>query len=263
MSIRSGIPFLEHLRAKGIETLAQDLVVSCHGNTAYSLEAARQMQALADDNHRILAIEAGGLYFARPSLEAANMPSVPVISIPLVGAYEGLDAFLAPNVPSGIAAIAGVGVGNYTAAAELAVALLRKDIPRGVCLVNGTEKLRKKLAEFYVPETGPGEDALRVAVIDVSKDGTIDDKALRAFDEQGGGVFTLARYDRIVTAMELFALAGRLERSAYVRGEENLAVWSAKALSAGSQATRDALLKAAEKKAASYTCPNITLDSFA
>ena len=67
------------------KTILTHLPFSCHGNTELNLKRAKEIQKLADDNNKIVALFQGGLYFGLPSVTAANAPTVPCISIPLDG----------------------------------------------------------------------------------------------------------------------------------------------------------------------------------
>ena len=115
--IRDGdeeINFLDFFHREGVRTLVDDLVISCHGNTSLTLRYAHDIQNMADNGYRIALTAAGGLLWALPSVLAANMPTVPVFSIPRKGGHvAGLDAVLSNQLPGGNAVVGGVGLDDY------------------------------------------------------------------------------------------------------------------------------------------------------
>lgn len=260
------VPFPEYFRKRGINTLEKDLINSCHGNTMLTLYLAKEIQKLADDDHRIVAVEQGGLCFAKPSIEAANMPTVPVISIPLnAGYFGGLDAFLSSQLPTGTAVIGSVGVGNYQAAANAAAAILVNEF-EGVYTFNASDKLKAKLDSLGVLILGemkkkPITNYLVVGCFDVD-DINYSNKLLSFDSAAGVGVFTIKNNEDPCAAISLMKSCDILSNSVYVRGEENLAFFAAKIVSAYNKKAFYRLKKAMFEKIESYEQRNITIGSF-
>ncbi len=253
---------ISYFHRNGIKTRYADVVNSCHGNTELTLDIAREMQALADQGHRVVSLQAGGLYFAKPSLEAANAPSVPVISIPLdSGYFGGLDAFLAPQIPSGIGAIAGVGVGKFDAAAYAAMQILMKEF-KGVYVFNTPENLTllQELEKWEIPIFGHAhespKDGLIVGSLDFPSE-YLPQAAVKKFsddfEERGClGIFTPAKIDDPKVAIALMESMQTMHKSLYVRGEANVAVFVTKMMSPYDEKMRLKLKQEAVKKVASY-----------
>ena len=138
------VDFLDYFHKNRIKTLKEDLIISCHGNLKLDMELTDKIDKLSKKN-KVVSVQAGGLYFAKPSLEATLMPTVPVISIPNNGGYfGGADALLAPNVPSGVAVVAGVAIDDYQTAATVAKEILSNNF-EGVHVYGNSEKLIKNL----------------------------------------------------------------------------------------------------------------------
>ncbi len=248
MNISGGkISFTEYLEDKGINTLKEDLVISCHGNTPLTLKLSKSIQALAD-NEKLAVAASGGLYFALPSLVAANAPTVPIWIIPLEGShFDGLDSFLAAMLPSGTAAIAGVGIGNYDTAAYMLSEILNNEYPGVQIFGEKDEKLVKKLGELNVPIVE--KSGLVLGVLDVN-----EEKQFKEFDEieDSIGLLTPISEKKAWRAVSLKDYLGEMNKSAYVRGPENLAFMAAKIMASYNPDIANALKDAAEKKADSY-----------
>jgi len=263
------MPFNTFFHRQGVRTLDGDLINSCHGNTKLTLSLAEQVQALADAGHRVVAIEQGGLYFAKPSLEAANMPTVPVISIPLGDGIGGLAAFLAPYVPPGTAAIAGVMTGEYQTAANVAARILNSTF-KGVYLSNPSEKLEKTLANLRVPVLGRlGKEGVS-SIKDVLVLGTADfryfphNACFNELDALGNnlGIFAPIETKEREMPVMLGEYSKGLKNSVMVNRDENLAYFAAKVMAAYTPEIAAQLKADANKKAASYADRKITLDAF-
>ncbi len=256
-----GVPFNEFFRNKGIKILKEELVASCHGNTAYSLAAAEGMQKLADEGHKVVSIQSGGLYFARPSLEAAQAPTIPIISVPL----GGIDAFLAVNLPAGHAAIGGVAPGNYRTAAKVAERILEKHY-MGVCIW-GTQPiaLENKLNELHVPILGRisasgNQTDMAGSYAEVSLlIGDVMLADLQRFETET----RIGIYSCSADPVAHMKAAGELRNSVYARGVENVAIFAAKIVAASSPETAEALKKMKADKASTYKKPDMTLEAFA
>lgn len=257
------VSFIEYLHRNGIETLEEDLINSCHGNTELTLSLARDIQRLVDTNgNQVVAIQQGGLYFAKPSLEAANMPTVPVISIPLNGSFGGLDAFLAPQVPSGTAAIGGVGVDNYQAAAKVAKEILTNEF-EGVYVHNASKRLTDKLEALGVPILGEATSSLESGLVVGSVD--LNFSLMKSFDSMGSmGIFTPTKvtFKSPEFAHTLMKYCDDLQQSVYVRGDDNVAFFAAKVMSAYNDNLAENLVKIAQKKSDSYAVRTIDIHDF-
>jgi len=270
------VSFHEFFHRQGIETLKDDLVNSCHGNTDLTLNLVSDIRALADEGHRIVSIEQGGLYFAKPSLEAANMPTVPVISVPLGSGIGGVAAFLAPYVPPGTAAIAGVSMANYQTAATVAAKILNNRY-EGVYLSNRSEtskKLEETLEELKVPVLGDCndsymEDSLVLGRVHLKYDPIYTE--FLAMDKRAnvvGGKY-LGVFAPIGDSVEdsnlikrLHHHCSQLKTSVMVNRDENLAYFAAKIMAAYNNDIAKQLTIKAGKKAESYDKREIVLDSF-
>ncbi len=246
--------FADYFKANGIKILKEELVASCHGNTAYSLSAAEAMQKLADDGHKVVSIQSGGLYFARPSLEAAQAPTVPIISVPL----GGIDAFLAVNLPAGHAAIGGVAPGNYSTAARAAKNILNRDF-KGVYIWGmQSSALEKKLEELKVPVLGkvtPSKQGFTNGIV-------VGEVTLAGLEEFDAGA-EVGVYSCTAEPTAHMKTAGSLRNSVYTRGAENVAIFAAKILAASRPETAEALKKLKADKAKTYKAPDLSVEAFA
>ncbi|HSU72754.1 MAG TPA: hypothetical protein VLJ21_02810 [Candidatus Binatia bacterium] len=251
-----GKPFREYFRQFDIKTLKDgDLVASCHGNTDYSLRAAEQMQKLADEGHRVVSIQTGGLYFARPSLEAATAPTVPIISVPL----GGLDAFLAANLPAGVAAIGGVSVGNYETAARVAVNILTRTHAgitqwgmQSTRLTDAIKLLRLPVYQSISPVKQEFAFAVGVLI------GEVHPTDFAAFEKCA----PLGVYSTGVDPNYTMRASKDMKHSVYVRGPENLAYFAAKIVAMENEDVANALKEAKLAKSKTYKAPNLTLEAF-
>ncbi len=263
------ISFVEYLQGHSIQTLEQDLVNSCHGCPELNRKHSGQIQAIADAGNQVVCVESGGLYFAKPSIEAANMPTIPVISVPLDGGYfGGLDAFMAPQVPTGTAVIAGVGINRYDLAARAAKEILTNRFD-GVYTYHVSDRVREKLREMKIE--------INASIYDISEAGQVlhdgliigtlspaeSDQIFYGFDDLGSlGILAIREAEHTDDAHRLMDLFDGIEKSVYVRGEENMALFVAKIMSAYRPDLASYLKDAARKKAATYLDRDITIDSF-
>ena len=267
------VSFNDYFLKQGIRPLKGDLVVSCHGNTDLTLRYARQIQKLADEGNKVVVIAHGGLFFALPSLLAANVPTVPVISIPMDGnEYAQAASFLGAYVPPGTAAIGTVGIHQYNVAAKVACAVLNNQFDGVYQAVHVREKkedrqLRQGLQSLGVeilgePPTGmkegfvvgvPPVTDVGFSVIDGCGDlvvyGTVPDEGY-----QGNIRTHLNLADKLTNAV----WAGRPDAVPY---------FVAKCLAADHPDIAVNLKAAAEKKAKSYLSEDgrpreLTLESF-
>ena len=257
--------FRDYFHDNGVKMLKEELIISSHGNTELDLRIVKEISELAKKGHKIVSLQQGGLYFAKPSLEAANMPTIPVISIPLDGGmWGGIDAFLAPQVPTGTAAIAGVGVGKYDTAARIAKEILTNEF-EGVYLFRGTEKLKEKLEYFGIKILGEADEGLKEGLVLGCMDGSNNHNSKLATLDKIGTISFFTPYKTknhheaayLLTDMRISA-----SKSAFVRGEENLAYFAAKIFSAYNPDIKKKLEEEAKEKANSYEERKITLESF-
>jgi len=105
-----GQPFKDYMKERGIGVVDK-VIESCHGCPARMKHYSGQMQGLTTQDHRVVAVLEGGLYFALPSLQATQT-TFPIIAVPM-----DLPSYQAHILPPGHAAIAGVGV-SATRASE-------------------------------------------------------------------------------------------------------------------------------------------------
>ncbi len=256
------VPFHDFFLKDGIRTLKEDNVISCHGNTHLDLDIANDVNRLFEKKHKIVSMQSGGLYFAKPSIEAANMPQIPVISIPL-----DFVSFLAPWLPSGTAAIGGVGIQNYQCAANVAKAILLNEF-EGVHTYQASDKLLSKLEELHVPNLG---ELSKLSDHEIEEKrglviGCIYSNAqyyYNRFDSLGKvGILsvTLQEYPDILS--HLSDNLRTMNNSVYVRGDENAAYFAAKVLASYKKDVRETLEWAATKKADSYDHKGIALADF-
>jgi phosphoribosylcarboxyaminoimidazole (NCAIR) mutase len=98
-----GVPYKEFMKSKGI-TVIDKVIESCHGCYDIMDSYSQQMQFLANNGARVVAVLQGGLLFGLPSIQATQT-TFPILSHPL-----DLVAYSAFMVPSGHAVIASVGV---------------------------------------------------------------------------------------------------------------------------------------------------------
>ncbi len=256
------IPFIEYFQQNGIRPFNNELVVSCHGNTDLNLIYVSRINELAKDGHRVVAIEAGGFYFAKPGIDAANMPTVPVISVPLDGVwYGGVDAFLAPFLPSGTAAIAGVGQGDYSTAAIVAKEILTNTFV-GVYTYNASPRMLNLLEHFGIPVLGEAGSGSRDGMIV----GMIEKLAGHEFSYFDGlgriGIYSPPNSRKAEDIARLMDCCALMRKSAFTRGEENVAYLAAKIMAPYNSQSAERLKEAAQKKRMSYAERTITLDSF-
>lgn len=253
------IEFGEFFKRKGIDVLEEDLIVSCHGCPDLTDKVSRQINNLAKHN-RVGVIATGGLFFGLPSIMAARMPTVPVISVPLDGGwYGGADALLAPNVPSGTAAIAGTGFGDYAAAAIAMRNILNNDF-QGVHTYNADDKMLSALERFGVPVLGDVGNSYHGRLIV----GRVDEVSSKMGDlpiiltRNSVAILTPVRHDNQETLQDILLNT----RALYTRGEENAAIFAAKAMAAYNLHIAERLGELSVQKGRSYKQRDITLESF-
>ncbi len=99
----NGTPFREYMSERGI-TVLDPVIESCHGCPDLMEKYSRQLQKRVKSGDRVVSVLQGGLLFALPSLQATQV-TYPIISVPL-----DMVSYTAFMVPSGHAAIAGVGI---------------------------------------------------------------------------------------------------------------------------------------------------------
>lgn len=253
------VTFHEFFHRQGVGTLKDDLVNSCHGNTQLTMRLVRDMHKMARTGHKLVAIEQGGMYFAKPSIEAANMPTILALSVPLGTGIEGLASFLAPILPTGTAAIGGVVNNDYATAARVAVNVLNKQYG-GVYLLNGSDKLRKRLDHLHIPVLGEAEEGLENAIVLARLEFTENPAARGPKEEfsrlEGAngniGIYTYCNTKHPGAALTIQEYAGTLDGSVLTRGDDNLGYIAAKMMAADNPVIEKQLRADYRKKRASY-----------
>lgn len=257
----SGVSFLEYFHNQGIGTLKEDLVSSCHGNNDISGHQARQSLELAVAGHKVVAVMSGGLVFAKPSTDAALMPLVPTISVP-----TDWYAFVSVNVPSGVAAVAGVGINNYISAAHVTAEILNNEFG-GVYLNNGSSKLSDGLRKYglnilgNVSENHP-TDGIVIGEVNLDMDYPAVQDQLNKLDQMGRISIAIPKGLNLGNVERFMSAMSQLKRTVYTRGEENAAILAAKFMASYNGGAQSALLAASKKKRESYPNRNIDLSSF-
>jgi len=118
------IAFHAYFAQSGAQTLQRDEINSCHKNPRYIRKFEPQIAQLVRDGHQVVLYETGGLNIAKPSIDAAHLPTVPILCVPLKGPdYGGLDAFAAGNIPDCTAVVGWVGLERHDTAAHAARAM--------------------------------------------------------------------------------------------------------------------------------------------
>ncbi|HIH37479.1 AIR carboxylase family protein [Candidatus Woesearchaeota archaeon] len=259
-----GVEFHEYFAGRGIRTLVDDLVISCHGNTPLMMEMVAHINDFVDHGSRVVIVAQGGLYFALPSLFAANLPRVPVISVPLAGDYKGLDSFLAPQIPSGTAAIGGVGVGMYEVAARAAEFMLDNEVA-GVFTSHASDKLVAALEKLSVPVLGEAQEGgggLVVGCVSGITNGhyiRIHEEELYHFDRVGAlGIYCPPKGEDTRAAGVLMDVNNHVQRSIWTRGEDNVAYMAAKVIALHDKDMQARLVEARNEKAGSYAQRDLT-----
>lgn len=122
-------------------------------------------------------IAGAGLAAALPGVVAAKT-TVPVIGVPLSGAFEGLDAMLSViQMPPGIPVIT-TGINNAEEAAGAAAKIVRNTAKK-VCVINlhnknskAIDKATDALKQFGIPHENSNtekKDAINLAFIDINE----------------------------------------------------------------------------------------------
>ena len=257
-----GASFNDYFSSQGIRPLKKDLVVSCHGNTDLTLQYARQIQKLADDGNKVVVIAHGGLFFALPSLIAANAPTVPVISIPMGGdVYARVAAFLGAYVPPGTAAIGTVGTNQYEGAAQAAKTILNHSFS-WVRIITNQEtrgedgKLRENLETLSVPVSAEG----------VTGSLAVELRSLESWNDSEGLVVYGVVPSSTDTVDKLLSLTRNQQYALWAGRPDAVPYFVAKCLAADHPDIAAKLKEAAKKKADSYLkdgkARELTLDVF-
>ena len=141
------VPYKEFMKSKGI-TVIDKMIESCHGCYDIMKDYSQQMQFLANNGARVVAVLQGGLLFGLPSIQATQT-TFPIISHPL-----DLVAYSAFMVPSGHAVVASVGVDDEkkeerTKALTLAERILNLENPSVNVYASkeNYEKLKEKFGQ--------------------------------------------------------------------------------------------------------------------
>lgn len=247
-----GLPYREFMKNRGI-TVVDKMIESCHGCYDIMSHYSQQMQQLADNGSRVVAILQGGLLFGLPSIQATQT-TFPIISQPL-----DLVAYSAFMVPSGHATIASVGVDagrtdrEKSKALSLAERILNLEIPSVNIFANGEndEKLRAKYHQLGGVTLGnPSNDALSLVygTLDEMRKVPQDSFVVRADSDE-----KVTDWSYLKSAEERHHLADWNEVPAIqVRGLDNLAMFAAKVISLQKPELREKIKEVGRKKWLTY-----------
>lgn len=254
-------PMKTYITGSEINIPKKVVVNSTHGNTEATLQNSEELEDIANaPGYRVVSIQHGSHYFALPSVMAANMIPIPVISVPLIGpCFGGLDAFLAPTVPKGTSAIGGVGIEAYSAATSIAVKMLKNKY--NYVYVDGVDDLVMHLLSDYGIEAREittltnQDDKDNIILYGVTKL-TDDRSTILGFhdDEMRDGFILVSPMDakKPGDAAKLLQYFESLNNSLFVGRKENLAHFVAKIFALNDTEIADKIREAALKKADSY-----------
>ena len=251
-----GKPFHVFFTESGIHTMLKDDKNSCHKRPDYidefriSIDGGKKTRSFVDqdlkglvqEGHPVVIIEAGGLAFDKPASDAAHMPTVPIIAVPLGGSsdpYGGVAAFVSQDVPDSTAVSGNVGLSRYDTAARAARAMLGgferiACYDSGVVVHDGVQNFLNKMRGYDFPEmidatkddVGPSD--LVLAVIDFTDPEKGADELLRV-DEMGAMVvFTLENRPTLTHLEKFMDVSQQLQKSIYVNRPRNVATYGAK-----------------------------------
>ncbi len=262
------VPFKDFMKEKGI-TVMDNIVESCHGCPDIVEDYSEQTQDLVEEGYQVVAVLQGGLYFALPSIQATQV-TYPIISSPLdTIAFQGF------MVPSGHAAIAGVGIERKVdgtleqeqRAKALTVAERILNLPNSDVQVIGNP--------YYIDELCEELDNLGINV------STEDNSAslVLMYGTYAGHIYNNTNYadtnankiliraddDDIIPYHLYLKAAEERHRSkefnivptAQVKGLKNLAIYAAKILSLQRPELRENIERIADKKYSSYQKRNL------
>jgi phosphoribosylcarboxyaminoimidazole (NCAIR) mutase len=230
-------------------TVVEDVVESCHGCFDRMRDYSAQMQRLADNGDRVVAILQGGLLFGLPSIQATQT-TFPIISCPTD--YVAYTSFM---VPSGHACIASVGVERKGQTKErvkaltLAERILNLNNPEiGILDDFSNGKVAQELTKYGLSHSEKNHAGLNVCY---------DERAVEANPH---GLLLRAESDLDVKDFEhLNRSEWRHHQDEYntspcasVYGIGNLAIFSAKVLSLQRPELREVIRKIGSDKLASY-----------
>jgi phosphoribosylcarboxyaminoimidazole (NCAIR) mutase len=227
-----GIPYKEFMKSKGI-TVIDKVIESCHGCYDIMNSYSQQMQFLANNGARVVAILQGGLLFGLPSIQATQT-TFPIISHPL-----DLVAYSAFMVPSGHAVIASVGVDNEkkeekAKALTLAERILNLENPSVNILANNEniEKIMEKNNLFGIASnmfSNLSSDALSLVY---GTEEEMKNVPNTSFVVRADSDEKLKDWNYLKTAEERHHLAGwNNVHAMQVRGLDNLVIFATKILS--------------------------------
>lgn len=252
-----GLPYKEFMKNQGV-IVVDKMIESCHGCYDIMSNYSRQMQQLADNGSRVVAVLQGGLLFGLPSIQATQT-TFPIISQPL-----DLVAYSAFMVPSGHAAIASVGVDDGTnrqviKSLTLAERILNLDIPEVAIFASerDIEKLKGKLNLLRVESLSYnplGFSGLGLVYgIDYLGDVPAGSFAIRADSDEN-----VKNWQYLKTTEERHH-QGEYNNviSGQVRGLDNLAMFAAKVISLQRPDVRKKIKEAALKKREDYRERNL------
>jgi phosphoribosylcarboxyaminoimidazole (NCAIR) mutase len=246
-----GIPYKEFMKSKGIIVIDK-VIESCHGCYDIMNSYSQQMQFLANNGARVVAVLQGGLLFGLPSIQATQT-TFPIISHPL-----DLVAYSAFMVPSGHAVIASVGVDDEKKAEKakaltLAERILNLENPSVNIYTSkeNYEKLKEKFGQsMNVIPGNTSNDALSLVY------GTAEEMAKvpkESFVVRADSDEKLKDWNYLKTAEERHHLADWNNIPAMqVRGLDNLVIFATKILSLQNPELMASIKEIGRKKLNSY-----------
>jgi len=247
-----GEPYKNYMAERGIKVV-DNVIESCHGCYDLMTNYSQQMQSFVENGNRAVAVLEGGLLFGLPSIQATQT-TFPIISVP-----TDLVAYTGFMVPSGHAAIAGVGVSKgqeqKVKALSLAERILNLGAPGVNVLSDPGGNLREELSKLKIPyyEKEFQRGALSLAYgsdnLDLLQSSRFSGCSL-VWVDLGGDVNSW--YYLREAEERHHKDAYNSVPSAQVRGVKNLAIFAAKVLSFQIPELRSKLESIADKKRSSY-----------
>ncbi len=248
--IRVGrIPFREYMSQRGINVIDPIVIESCHGCPDLMDKYSRQLQERVEDGDRVVSVLQGGLLFGLPSLQATQV-TFPIISVPL-----DMAAYTAFMVPSGHAAIAGVGIdrkieGIYETrqrekALKIGANILNFEGDSVALRGSGhIKKVEEQLTKFNIPISDDSNLVLNY-----------DSSPLEEGINNGKIYLWASVHEDLMQGRyfnDVEKMINTPTNTIQVRGDKNLVIYAAKILSLQREDLRVKLKEIQEKKRASY-----------
>ncbi len=244
-------PFREYMTERGIHVIDPIVIESCHGCPDLMGQYSRQLQERVEGGDRVVSVLQGGLLFGLPSLQATQV-TFPIISVPL-----DMVSYTAFMVPSGHAAIAGVGIerkrgdvyetAQRERALKAAANMLNFEGDSVTLVGNGDlEKVATELGNFGIPVSDNCDLILNFDFgFDWENRAKYQDKICLWADSKEdlmSGVYFDRAQARIHTS----------EDTLQVKGYKNLVIYAAKILSLNRPDLRKMLIDLKKAKRDSY-----------